>query len=1386
MSEFEFVIPLQKDELLESHVGQYHVEDITPPRVLTSKLQDAARGFNVDGVEYILEHFDTYYSILVHGGKLEWPIINKAFDHIDRAAKKLCPHLEVIFQEKEIDTDVRTKNLNCVKMILYLFTSIMKVKDSKLATENSTKLSLGKKKRAGGVNVEENGEWSENDKHMALVTLFNVLHMPLARLWDPPLAEDNFVSMVAEPCYKTLEEQIIKNKTVRETVFQVIGVLIKKYNHGTSSLIKLVQVLQLVEHAMSPICAGVVQLCREFGLTTFGPQMAREIAEALTSNGDVETRYCGLFLMELTKELPQEMAGAIATLQPHLESDESYTLRVSVLGMMCEVLCSELRGEELSESQKAQRDDFLEDLEEHIHDLSAHVRSKVLQYWCRLQREQCVPVARLRSVMEKAAGRLKDRAALVRKAAIQLLKIFLEFNPFSAQLELNVLEEKLTQEKEILDELQNKLDRGPDPQRVKKWEKMEPKIIDVVNEKLDQLTQDDPLLSQASLDDIYASIRRHLDEKNYYTAFMIVRHAERQYPDAKLLRSNLDKTDQIGYFIALLRNVYVVPDKRESLTLTQECENELSVYKKIEEKEQIVAFLEESVYFSRILSQAVPLINALLASKQAGDVSEAIEFFTAAHHFNIESARVGIASMLLLVWSPDQDKCEAVERAYADMYLQTDAKTERAQAFAIAKNLVNLVKSVNRGHALALQHLLAKWVEKGSLSPAVIQVFWEIFSKKIDGTTDMESFVALSILAMISKAKPSVTLANLEVIQDYGLVGDYNTRSLSVELLLSLGKKSVRYPEDHVLLKKLYVSIVDTFLTMKRFTTFAGRAIDAIYEIFDKPEVLCARLLQELSSKLEETAEKENEELSYSVEYLTRFIFLLGHIAMRQLIYLDVNVYSELRRRNQIREERKVVGKKKKQLATPARNKGGADALRRQTLMHNISTSSASCRNQRSASVTSQVSKSANTAINDDDSVALEGAVADDADAEYIRAVCSNHIVMGDAALAPYVALLREILVNPSKYSDEKLRSAAALTLCRYMLVSPTLCDDNMQLLITVLKRTHNSSIRSNIIISFADLTLRFPNIIQPWTQHVYERLHDRCVIVRQCTVKMLSFLILHEMVRVKGQIADMALCCVDVDSTVSSMTRTFFKQLSCKGNSLYNVMPDIISRLSDPTLKVEEEDFRTIMKYITSLIQKDRQMEALVEKLCHRFKLSTEERQWRDLAYCLSLFNYNERSIRKLIENMDCFKDKLYCKGVYESFRTLMSNASKLAKPDMKALVTELNDKIEECFAVQEGEEDKENASMRTSVVSSARKQRPARSKACKRAGRRVAGSSSEDEGSDDENVQINTSKSTKRSNRRTLDLESSDDELNPRSQLAKDAHIFKRPTRRTAVKRK
>lgn len=1391
MSHFEFAIPIKKDELLESHVGQYHVEDVVPPRLLLSKLQDAARAFNTEGVDYILEHFDSYFSIIVHGSKLEWNVINKGFDHIVRAVKNMCNNFELLFQDNEIDADLRIKNLNILKMLMYLFTQIMKTKDAKLAADNSTKLTLGKKGKKSTDDDEFCG-WTESDKQAALVTLHMLLQQPLSKLWDPPLAEDNFVSMVAEPCYKALEEQIIKTKSIRETVFQVLGILIKKYNHGTSCLIKLVQVLQMMEHAVSPICAGVKQLTKDFGIGTFGPQMVREIAEALATSDEDNAgmcteqgaaRNCGAFLLELTKELPKEMASAIATIQPYLESDESYTLRISVLGMMCEVLSVELRGEELTEQQRAQRDDFLDDLYDHMHDLSAYVRTKVLNFWARLQRESCVPVCRQRTVLERAIGRLKDKAALVRKAAIQLLKVFLESNPFSAQLKLELLEEQLKTELDILESLHKKLNPGPDPELIKEWEKIESNVISAIKKSVDVLTQDEPDLSQASLDNLYDAIREHLHEKNYYKAYLIVKHTERQYPDAKLLRCQMERSDQIDYFVALLRNMYVIPNTKQSSSLTQQCEQELALCKRIDEKESIVAFLQESVHFSRMMSEAMPILNSLLMSKQAGDVNEAIDFFTAAHHFNIESANTGLANMLMLVWSPDQEKRDAVERAYRDMYLECDNKVERARSFAIAKKLVALMQHMDRGSALALQHLVDKWVQKGDITAAIIQVFWEMFLKKIDGTTDMDSYAAYSFLVMIANSKSSVALANLDVIQTHGLTADYNSRKLSVQLLMPLSKRSLRYPADHAIFTSIFDSLMEAYTKFDKFVGFASGAIDVVYGICDTPEIVCAKFLAEMYKHVEEAIVKDvdsPEDITLPTELLTRFVFVLGHVALQQFIYLDISVYSELRRRNQVREERKVEEKRKKKagaFATPGR-RGRLDDLRRQTLM-NASNTSASSRVQRSASVTSNKGPSVNTTMTEEES-GLEGAVADDADAEYVRGVCERDIVGNGTALARYLPLLRWLLANPARV-PHTLQAATALTFTRFMLVSNTVCEEGLQLMVTVLKRSKNVSLRTNLTIAFADLTLRFPNLTQPWTPHIYHILSDDELDVRQCAMKMLSFLVLHEMVRVKGQIADMALCCADKDAKVAFMTRLFFKQLSQKGNALYNVMPDIISRLSDPELNVAEDQYRVIMRYITSLIQKDRQMEGLIEKLCQRFKLSTEERQWRDLAYCLSLFTYNERSLRKLIDSMDCYKDQLHCAGVMESFTTLMNNTAKMAKPEIKALITELGDKIEECFAVRDNEDQntaEEVSSGETKRSPVAALTTPRRRAAPTRNRRRSSSSPDENDPPNDTSPPPSVRKSARKLAGRkktapTNDSDDSDEDFQKRDEV-----VFKKPT--------
>lgn len=65
----------------------------------------------------------------------------------------------------------------------------------------------------------------------------------------------------------------------------------------------------------------------------------------------------------------------------------------------------------------------------------------------------------------------------------------------------------------------------------------------------------------------------------------------------------------------------------------------------------------------------------------------------------------------------------------------------------------------------------------------------------------------------------------------------------------------------------------------------------------------------------------------------------------------------------------------------------------------------------------------------------------------------------------------------------------AHFLMCHFTAISPSACDENIRLMFTVLERSTLPVVRANAIIALGDLTVRFPNILEPWTQHLYARL---------------------------------------------------------------------------------------------------------------------------------------------------------------------------------------------------------------------------------------------------------------------------------------------------------
>ncbi|VDN10924.1 unnamed protein product [Dibothriocephalus latus] len=72
-------------------------------------------------------------------------------------------------------------------------------------------------------------------------------------------------------------------------------------------------------------------------------------------------------------------------------------------------------------------------------------------------------------------------------------------------------------------------------------------------------------------------------------------------------------------------------------------------------------------------------------------------------------------------------------------------------------------------------------------------------------------------------------------------------------------------------------------------------------------------------------------------------------------------------------------------------------------------------------------------------------------------------------------------------------------------------------------------------------------------------------------------------------------------------------------------------------------------------------------------------ERQWRDLAYCLSVMSYNERMVRTLQENLPIFAQQLSIIDVYGAFTEIISSARKSAKPDFLPQLDDFEAKINE-----------------------------------------------------------------------------------------------------------
>ncbi|XP_057487227.1 condensin-1 complex subunit CAP-D2 isoform X2 [Actinidia eriantha] len=672
----------------------------------------------------------------------------------------------------------------------------------------------------------------------------------------------------------------------------------------------------------------------------------------------------------------------------------------------------------------------------------------------------------------------------------------------------------------------------------------------------------------------------------------------------------------------------------------------------LEQTRTLVASLEAGLRFSQCVSATMPTLVQLMASASATDVENTILLLMRCKQFQIDGSEACLRKMLPLVFSQDKSIYEAVENAFINIYVVRNNPVETA------KNLLYLAIDSNIGDLAALEFIVGALVSKGDITASMISALWDFFCFNISGTSAEQSRGALSVLCMAAKSSTGILGSHLQDIIDIGF-GRWakvepllaRTACLALQRLSEEDKKKLLMSNGSRVFGLLESLVTGFWLPENGWYAAADKAIGAVYAIHPRPETLAADLVKKSlrsvfncsgGDELRNDIDNGNTNVLTTVQVtnLSRYLFVASQVAMNQLVYIESCV-------RKIQKEKS----KKEKLDAEGQN------------VQNNSTAAVD------ASKDNSINAELGIAASED---AMLDTLSERTEKEIVSGGSSEKNLIGHCA--SFLSKLCRNFSLMQKYPE--LQASAMLALCRFMIIDAEFCDANLQLLFTVVESSPSETVRSNCTIALGDLAVRFPNLLEPWTENVYARLRDASVSVRKNAVLVLSHLILNDMMKVKGYIYEMAMRLEDEDDRISNLAKLFFHELSKKGNNpIYNLLPDMLGKLSNVNLK--RESFCNIMQFLIGSIKKDKQMEALVEKLCIRFGGVTDGRQWEYISYCLSQLAFTEKSMKKLIESFKTYEHVLSEDSVMDNFRNIINKTKKFAKPELKSCIEEFEEKL-------------------------------------------------------------------------------------------------------------
>ena len=1124
--------------------------------------------------------------------------LGKVFDLV---ISGLGAEAEIVHHE-ELEGETET---TAHKQILEIFAFLLQWCIAAVETKSAEKPAAAapaRGKGAKGAKSKASGTWDPTAQlQTALDTMTKVMKLKLSKVFTTTPAYTTFISLFTRSAYLLLEsESRVKNMAIRMHTFKVLCVAIKHHNHAFAAQTSVIQNLTYFEHLAEPMAEFLNILAEQYDYPQLAEEVMKELSSKEFSASDTKgPKSVSTFVARLSELAPRVVQRQVTYLARLLES-ENYTLRcaiIEVCGNLIIMLSNSEEGER-GENHKGQINAFFDVLEERFLDVNPYCRCRAIQVYVKLCELETKYPKRRQTAAEYAARSLQDKSSNVRRNAIKLLGRLVATHPFSVLHGglLNYVEWSAR-----LEVCEAELNTLQPPAGTP----------GLAEHGTGEQTVDDSLLDDAT----------RVDEPS-----VPLTNAQRQAAFAQA------QTDA------------ATAEAMSKLQLTQR-------------------YYHEALKFISTLHSAISSIIALLGSKNKSEVIEAMDFLVIGDAYSLEPCKPGIRRMLRLIWTKgNSDEGKGVQthllECYRGLFFEAPGGfSENDKANYVARNMISLTFGASKAELTSLEQLLSTMMKEKVVSPLVVQKLWQVYGVQRKAISKSQRRGAIIVLGMLALADPSIVVGEMETCLRIGLgaIGKQDlavARWTCVALMRMTAVKTVkgaegarqsqRLPNDHAVVLRL-AQLLEVEGGEGEWFGCAEQAISAIYALAKHPDVACSDVVRrktravfaptkakatvhegaatgeasqvdedgdvEMSDLPEPEPEIVNEEEQTDGQQssipLSQLLFIVGHVALKQIVHLELCEQDFKRRKAEKEKEKGVTSS----APTPSPTKKPTKA----------------------AAAEAAAKKEAAEAADELDLIA--GTTEDDFTDAIAHIRERELLYQPNALLSSFGPLCTTICTNTSNaYPSHTLQAQAALCMAKLMCVSASYCEDNLDLFLSILASSSSSAIvRSNLVVALGDMAVCFNHLIDKQTSFLYGRLSDESLVVKRTTLMTLTFLILAGQVKVKGQLAEMAKCTSSSDTLLRDMSRTFFHELAGKDNAVYNNFVDVFSLLSADT-ELEEEVFKGIMKFLTGFIEKDRHAKNLAGKLVLRLKGCETERQWTDVGYVLGLLPHKSEEIARVV----------------------------------------------------------------------------------------------------------------------------------------------------------